>query len=643
MPAGCSLPGSTACDYTVFAVRAKKQSRFVAAGGRSTLMGLLIRLALLLSCAVGPGFGFNLSNTLGNGMVLQRAPSAAVVWGFASPGLSVTTTFHGKALLPPVQVGEDGIWRQVLPPTKANKTPTTIIFVASDGSVLSLKRVMFGDVFICSGQSNMQYTPRSMWGMNNLTAEVAAADFYGDGIRFFTVGFADQCGDPTKNQTNCTEPWKELSHKFAPVPAGGPCLGGTFACRESWAPASSKALGGVTWNTFSAVCWLFGRDLYNSLGGEVPIGLISSNVGGTPILNWSPAESVRDCNGPSGLPVGGGALYNSMIAPFTVGPMALTGVTWYQGEANVGHASDYACAFPSMINRWRQHFRMKELWFGFVQIAGVCYSWPNANDTGIDINQSLDAGDLRQAQLSALQLKKVGMSTAIDTGDWTDIHPPDKQTPARRLANQALTQIYGKRLQSDFPLYAGSQMSQSGNVVTVIVSIRAGGQPVSLTTDAPLAATQSTTRGASDSVPRNECVTSVFGAIKSNLTYAKAFPGDCGYPAIIGVDSTGANVSLNASAEIGQDGSSIVLIATAPEGFRPQSSSYGRASWPMTVFFSKDTQLPVIPWFANFSTTNPFTPPHWQVDRSEIQQRVRKRMLAQPLGIFTDPETDLVV
>lgn len=157
-----------------------------------------------------------------------------------------------------------------------------------------------------------------MAGMNNLTAELAAADSYADSIRFFTVGMDTVCGDPKRNQTNCTLPFRELNPAFT---APHPCSAG-HSCRENWEPASAKALGGngTSWNTFSAVCWLTGRNIHDALGGTVPIGLISSNWGGTPVQVWTP--------GP------GGVLYNSMIAPYTVGPMALKGATWYQGASS---------------------------------------------------------------------------------------------------------------------------------------------------------------------------------------------------------------------------------------------------------------------------------------------------------------------
>ena len=490
----------------------------------------------MLGLSVAPLAAFNLSNTLGDGMVLQRGNNT-LVWGFGDPGVSITTTFLGQRLLPPTVIDANGVWRQALPPTEARKAPTTIDFQGSDGNSASLRDVLFGDVFLCSGQSNQQYTPRSMKGMNNMSAEIAAADAYSDTMRFFTVGQDTTCGDPAKNQTDCSHPFSNLNTRLVL-----PCRVGK-SCRHNWGAASASSLGGAAWDNFSAACWLTGRDIHDGLGGTVPIGLISSNWGGTAIQLWQPAASAAECRSPPGV------LYNSMIAPFAFGPMALTGVTWYQGEANVGQAATYACHFPAMVEGWRAQFNDPTLWFGFVQIQ---WDKPPRPET----QHSLAAGDLRQAQLTALALPRVGMSTAIDVGDWVNIHPPDKQSVGSRLARQALAQVYGLSVPgADFPLYAGSELAISGSEVTVTVKIRAAGEPVKLTADAPAAATASSTLGQPGSVPRNRCVTA---------GYADAFPQDCGYPAVLAVDTQAANasVSLNASITIGEDGSSLVLRTT---------------------------------------------------------------------------------
>ena len=185
---------------------------------------------------------------------------------------------------------------------------------------------------ITTWQSNMQYTPHSMAGMNNLSAELAAADAYSKTIKLFTVGMETHCSKALKDE-DCSEPFIELAHgPHIRSNNSAPCTTGA-SCRELWEPVSAATLGAGAWDHFSAVCFLTARDIHDELGGQIPIGLISSNWGGTQVQEWE-----RDS----------GILYNSMIAPFTVGPMALTGVTWYQGESNVGQAGYYSTGFPPL-------------------------------------------------------------------------------------------------------------------------------------------------------------------------------------------------------------------------------------------------------------------------------------------------------
>ena len=260
-----------------------------------------------------------------------------------------------------------------------------------------------------------------------------------------------------------------------------------------------------------------------------------------------------------------------------------------------------------MITRWRQAFQSTNLWFGFVQVAGYRYSVPYGNPPQPEIDHSHAAGDLRQAQLAALNLANVGFTTTVDTGDWTNIHPPDKQWPSKRLSNQALAQVYDMDINAyRFPVFAGATLAPQATdgTLTVTIAIRLqGGQPASLTTAAPVAATQSTTLNKSTSVPRNRCIT-------DNSGFGLTFPQDCGYPSIEGVFANGTAASLNATATVGADKSSLVLTARAPSGFKATATSYGRASWPTTVFYDeRGDKLPVIPWFSNFSCTDPSAPP----------------------------------
>ena len=314
----------------------------------TVLLGMVARTGSSAVREHTPPSVFRLSNTFGDGMVLQRG-DRTIVFGFGTPGSRVTATIStAEPALPAAQVGADGVWRIRLPAAAAvaSKTPATLTFHCSSctgAPPLQLADVVFGDVFLCGGQSNMQYTPHSMNGMNNLTAEVAAADSYADGIKFFTVGMETFCNAPggtkcgTAHQNNCSAEFPELP---APArPPGSACTAGC-SCRHTWAPASSKALGAGAWDTFSAVCWLFGKDVYEGHDRKVPVGLISSNWDGTCVEAWQPSDSVANdgCPGNSAVP-GHSTLFNTMVAPFAVGPMALVGFAWYQGECNVGFAA----------------------------------------------------------------------------------------------------------------------------------------------------------------------------------------------------------------------------------------------------------------------------------------------------------------
>ena len=163
----------------------------------------------------------------------------------------------------------------------------------------------------------MQYTPRSMAGMNNMTAEIAAADGYAATMRFFTVGMDTDC-----RKVDCTQPFKQLNPNI-PNHTKNTCASGR-SCREPWQPASSAALGGSAWDSFSAVCWLMGRDIHDALGGAVPIGLVSSNWGGTPVQVWQPLASAQDCSPGAKT---GGTLYNCAplpaLAPSRPRPLSL--------------------------------------------------------------------------------------------------------------------------------------------------------------------------------------------------------------------------------------------------------------------------------------------------------------------------------
>jgi sialate O-acetylesterase len=482
----------------------------------------LLGLLLFTSSSVE---AFSLSNTLGDHMVLQRAPQQAVVWGFAASGVTVTTTFNNQNYNSVADT--TGVWRQTLPATPAGG-PYNLTFKATDGGTGSLSDVLFGDVYIASGQSNMQFTVSLA---NNASNEEASADSYPN-IRVFSVG----------DGTSSTTPLTQLT-----------------TILQRWAASSRASVGGPDWQYQTAVGWFFARGVYNSQ--KVPIGLINNNWGGTNINQWSSATANQKCN-----QTGSGNLWNAMVVPYTVGPMTLKGVVWYQGENNIGAPAYYNCAQAALIDDWRLNFKSANLWFAVVQLAGYNYG----AGTG--------PGDFRIIQLTSLaqNAAPTGYSTAIDVGIWANIHPTDKQTVSGRLVNSALVQVYGlTTLQWKCPTVSSTNSTVSGTTVTVEVRFEADSIGTGLTTTVPAYAL----------------------AVQANVCPSGATANECGYPAIEVNNGGTSNTVLNATATLTSDSKGMLLTATAPgTGYKAVKSSYGRASWPRTIVFNSNG-CPVLPWY----------------------------------------------
>jgi len=485
------------------------------------MLALLVTF-LLASSSVE---AFSLSNTLGDHMVLQRAPQQAVVWGFAASGVNVTTTFNNQNYNSVADT--TGVWRQSLPATAAGG-PYNLAFKATDGGTGSLSDVLFGDVYIASGQSNMQFTVSLG---NNASNEETSADSYPN-VRVFTVG----------DGTSSTTPLTQLT-----------------TISQRWVASSRASVGGPDWAYQTAVGWFFARGVYNSQ--KIPIGLINNNWGGTNINQWSSATANGKCN-----QTGSGNLWNAMVVPYTVGPMTLKGVVWYQGENNIGAPAYYNCAQAALIDDWRLNFKVPNLWFAVVQLAGYNYG---AGPT---------PGDFRIIQITSLasNAAPTGYSTAIDVGIWANIHPTDKQTVAARLVNSALVQVYGlTTLQWKCPTVSSTNSTVSGTTVTVEVRFTADSLGTGLTTTVPSYAL----------------------AVQANVCPTGATANECGYPTIEVNNGGTSNTVLNATATLTSDAKGILLTATAPgAGYKAAKTSYGRASWPRTIFFNSNG-LPVLPWY----------------------------------------------
>jgi len=375
------------------------------------------------------------SNAFGSNMVLQRAPEHANIYGWDKPNSINRVSVQISGLKSYVTNSRlDGFWEILLDPTQADNVPRTITVQSTSGEQQQLQNVLFGDVFVCSGQSNMQMTVSQVF---NATEEILKAQAY-PRIRVMTVG------QGTISQTPLNQ---------------------FLTIEQHWAQASSASIGVGNWSAFSATCWFFGKNLYDQ--NKIPLGLISSNWGGTIVQAWSSPQALAKCKSENNEkkradPNQPSVLWNAMIIPIL--NTTIKGAVWYQGESNSGAAKYYSCAFPAMISDWRQKWgggTSKTFGFYYVQLA----PWKSDNKN--------NEFNTRIAQDFALKLPSVGLAVAMDLGDPTspfgDIHPRDKQTVGKRLALSARGITYGQKIQYLGPAAESYTSSIQGNLATVTV------------------------------------------------------------------------------------------------------------------------------------------------------------------------------
>lgn len=252
------------------------------------------------------------SNVFGDDMILQSGGNGSPVWGWSDDiNATVTVTLQPGTFKSTAPTDATGFWRLALPPQAPSLTPFTVTVATANGSVATLHRVLFGFVALCSGQSNQGFTTRDL---ANATAEIAAADSYSGRLRLFS-------GDESFNITNIPPfPAAEMAHIALP-----------------WANATSATVGGPSWVYFSALCWLSIKNLADSLGPAYPVGAVQVSYGGTPIQFWSAPDALAACPPVTGYPCCGlvgnaSCLWNTYVAPLTLGPMSFGAITWMQGE-----------------------------------------------------------------------------------------------------------------------------------------------------------------------------------------------------------------------------------------------------------------------------------------------------------------------
>jgi sialate O-acetylesterase len=347
-----------------------------------------------------------------DGMVLQQQKPVRV-WGTAAAGEKVTVEFREQSVS--TTTPSDGRWQVELAATAAGGPFPLVIRGENE---LRFDDVYVGEVWVCSGQSNMGWPVATRPGSKELLGTENAK------IRLFTV--------PPRLSN---EPEADLSADDKKV-------------------AKWQACGPDTLVGFSAVAYYFGQELAEKL--NVPIGLIHASYGGSPVDQWIEREALaalkrNETPPPAARPGGRVALpttsrlYNGMIAPLL--PYGIRGVIWYQGEADVGRADRYEQLFSALIANWRQDWKQGAFPFLFVQIAP--YGKIVAADAPPAESQS---ARLREAQLNvSCKVDHAGMAVVTDWGHETDIHVKQKKPVGHRLALLARATVYGENVEYSGP------------------------------------------------------------------------------------------------------------------------------------------------------------------------------------------------
>ena len=422
-----------------------------------------VSLAFLVTAWLLPlpvGADVKLPAVVGPNMVLQRDISVPI-WGWADSGEDVTVTFAGQTKA--TKAAADGRWMVRLDPlTAGGPHPLTV----AGKNTLKLENVLVGEVWLCSGQSNMGMT---VGRSNDAEQEIASAKY--PSIRLFGV----------------------------------PLLGTQepqYDCKGTWAECSPETVG-----NFTAVGYFFGREIHKEI--DVPVGLINCSWGGSSCEAWvkrsvlevdtryqsmlesfdkacanydpekvqaayqqkveqwkaqsekakaegkEPPRRPRAPQDPRAGQHRPANLYNGML--LAVKPFGLRGAIWYQGESNAGRAYQYRHLFPTMINSWRVDWQQGDFPFYFVQLANYMATKPEPGDSAW--------AELREAQSMTLETPNTGQAVIIDIGEADDIHPKNKQDVGKRLAFWALVKDYGRDIVYYGPQY--KSMAVKGNKIVL--------------------------------------------------------------------------------------------------------------------------------------------------------------------------------
>ena len=415
--------------------------------------------AFVMATAISASADVRLPRIFTDNMIFQRDLPVRV-WGWADPGEAVSVTLAGKNAT--TKAGENGQWALELP---ALKTGENLELAVKGKNSLTLKNVVIGDIWVCSGQSNMEM---DLNGCVGSAEDIKAADL--PRIRRIKINH-EQAAQPQMDAPTATQ----------------------------WQVCSSDTARG-----FTAVGFYFAREIQQKTG--VPIGIVDDNWGGTPIEPWVPTEGLElvaelkpeftarqeaikafRAELPKGLtqmegwiaqtrgnlangtettpmpvipthPGGNGwsGMYNAMIHPFVHLP--IKGALWYQGESNGGEGETYYNKMRALIGGWRKQWGQGDFPFYFVQLANFQGATENPGDAS-------GWPQLREAQTKSLSIPNTGMAVIIDTvplAEAGDIHPRNKYDVGMRLARWALGRDYGqKELEVSGPLFKAIKIEGS--------------------------------------------------------------------------------------------------------------------------------------------------------------------------------------
>lgn len=381
---------------------------------KSGLLPLFILFAFIPGILIAQ---ITLPSFFGDHMVLQQEEKVQI-WGWDTPGQKIIIRADWGSSAS-AQADEEGKWATTLQTPSAGG-PFEIRI--SGSNEVSLNDVMIGEVWICSGQSNMVMTLRSTYRNqpthNGLDAILAANQ---SRIRMYTV--ANEASLTPKSDT-----------------------------KGNWKTSTTENAA-----NFSAVAWYFGKMIEDII--DVPVGLIVTAWGGSRIEAWMDETTLRQSGKtefPDKVPEKAAnhtptLLYNGMIKPLV--PFTARGFLWYQGESNVSDAHEYSDLFDRMIESWRNDFENKDMPFYFAEIAPFDYHGQNS-------------AYLREAQLQTMQkISNTGMANTIDLGNCTNIHPGDKENVGKRLALWALANTYGlKGFQYSGPVYKEMEKTEDHKI-----------------------------------------------------------------------------------------------------------------------------------------------------------------------------------